>query len=784
MHEFQLVISPSQVKEKEVYECEDKSCKLNEEKSYEKSRKVEVEDEEKSMVFKRKSLKDEVKSDVPVKSLGDEEKSIVRSREVLKGEEKFDVPVKSLKDEQKSTVLMRKFLRDEEKSDVPVKSVKDEEKSIVVMRKSLKDKEKLDVPVKNVNEKEKYVFKRRVPDEENPIVLNDSSSKSQVKSKYSSLKSELQLQPSKENSLGYVSDCNVEDLKSCCCGQDLPKAYDNVGLVDKIELFEHINASGSHNFQCCRIPVSSFNIPLWRELLADYEDVAVVDLLQYGFPLDFDRSRNVSQTDIRNHKGARDYPEFIDQYLQKEREAKRIMGPFRKNPFSVPLIVSPLNTVPKSSTDERRTIVDLSWPIGESINDGISKQVYLGDIIDLHYASVEQVCDMVRCVGTGSVIYKRDLRHAYRQIPIDPRDYCYLGYSWGDELFFDTVLLMGQRNAGLACCRTTNAVMFMHGQKGHMGTNYLDDLIGVSSWNDGWVAYESLGQLLSELGLLENFEKACPPSTTQLVLGIVINTVDGTLSVPDERMAEILLLVADWQDKSQCSKVELQSLIGKLQYVTKCVWQSRVFINRLLYTLRSMGERKRVKLNESFQKDLRWWSMFMKDFNGTSFIPSAIWSEPDITFATDSCLTGCGGVCGKQYFHSAFPDEIMCQNLPIHGLEMLAVLVGVRIWGSQCLGNRVQIYCDNESVVKVINSSKTHDPFMATCLRELWLEVSRCHFQLRAVHLPGEENRLPDWLSRWDCGQNYRDLFNNFIRDDDYVEISIPHDLFRFSDNL
>jgi hypothetical protein len=317
-----------------------------------------------------------------------------------------------------------------------------------------------------------------------------------------------------------------------------------------------------------------------------------------------------------------------------------------------------------------------------------------------------------------------------------------------------------------------------------MGTNYLDDLIGVSSWTDGRIAYESLGQLLSDLGLLENFDKACPPSAIQLVLGIIINTLDGTLSGPDDRMLEILSLVDDWQDKLQCTKVELQSLIGKLQFVTKCVWQSRVFMNRLLHTLRSFGDRKEVKLAESFRKDLKWWSMFMDDFNGTSFIPAAIWTEPDVTFATDSCLSGCGGVCGKQYFHSAFPDEIKSQDLPIHQLEMLAVLVGVRIWGSHCRGQMVQIYCDNESVVSVINSSKTRDQFMATCLRELWLEVSKCHFQLRALHLPGEENRLPDWLSRWDRGQNYRDLFNNFIGNDDYTEISVPSDLFNFSGNL
>ena len=126
----------------------------------------------------------------------------------------------------------------------------------------------------------------------------------------------------------------------------------------------------------------------------------------------------------------------------------------------------------------------------------------------MHYTSVEEVCKMVMEAGPGAVIYKRDLRHAYRQIPVDPRDYRYLGYYWDEEFYFDTVLAMGQRNAAMACSRTTNAVMHMHRQAGHVGTSYLDDLIGVAKPEMGDVAYDSLGILLEELGLSENYTKA------------------------------------------------------------------------------------------------------------------------------------------------------------------------------------------------------------------------------------------------------------------------------------
>ena len=166
--------------------------------------------------------------------------------------------------------------------------------------------------------------------------------------------------------------------------------------------------------------------------------------------------------------------------------------------------------------------------MGSSVNDGISKDMYLGEVINLHYASVEDVCQMVMQIGQGAVIYKRDLRHAYRQISVDPCDYRYLGYYWDGDLYFDTVLAMGQRNAAMACTRTSRAIMYMHQDDGYLGTSYLDDLIGVAEASFGTDAYASLGQLLLDLGLLENLEKACPPSTVQLVLWVAIDTIART----------------------------------------------------------------------------------------------------------------------------------------------------------------------------------------------------------------------------------------------------------------
>ena len=135
---------------------------------------------------------------------------------------------------------------------------------------------------------------------------------------------------------------------------------------------------------------STLRMDVWRDVLSSYSDYVVCDLLEFGFPLDF-RGSSLSYGGQRNHKGARDYATFVNGYVSRECAAGRLAGPFVGKPLSVPLMVSPLNTVPKDTLEERRVIVDLSWPPGASVNDGIEKNVYLEEVINLRYASVADV---------------------------------------------------------------------------------------------------------------------------------------------------------------------------------------------------------------------------------------------------------------------------------------------------------------------------------------------------------------------------------------------------------
>ncbi len=130
------------------------------------------------------------------------------------------------------------------------------------------------------------------------------------------------------------------------------------------------------------------------------------------------------------------------------------------------------------------------------------------------------------------------------------------------------------------------------------------------------------------------------------MLGILFDTVTMTLEVTPERLDEIRSLVGSWLRRTSASKKELQSLLGKLNFVSSCVRSSRIFVLRLLNFLREIYKSDDVQhvLPVYLHKDLLWWDTFLPLYNGISMIPMVDWSKPDNVLATDATLNGCGVV--------------------------------------------------------------------------------------------------------------------------------------------
>ena len=112
----------------------------------------------------------------------------------------------------------------------------------------------------------------------------------------------------------------------------------------------------------------------------------------------------------------------------------------------------------KESSD-RRVILDLSFPKGNSVNDYINKKEYLDKKVEIVFTKIDDYVQLIRAKGRGCLLYKCDLASAYRQIPICPSAFNYVAFCWKKLIYFDSVLTMGSRSAAYCCQLVTNATV-------------------------------------------------------------------------------------------------------------------------------------------------------------------------------------------------------------------------------------------------------------------------------------------------------------------------------------
>ena len=132
--------------------------------------------------------------------------------------------------------------------------------------------------------------------------------------------------------------------------------------------------------------------------------------------------------------------------------------------------------------------------------------------------------------------------------------------------------------------------------------------------------FDRLTILLHELGLTVSVKKNVLPSQQVVCLGVLIDTNLFTMSVPSDKLQEIINLLDTWGHKQKCFKRELQSLLGSLLYISKCVRYARFFLNRLLDMLRQHKDSKIINLDVEARRDIAWFRKFVCQFNGRHFL--------------------------------------------------------------------------------------------------------------------------------------------------------------------
>ena len=309
-----------------------------------------------------------------------------------------------------------------------------------------------------------------------------------------------------------------------------------LSTVDEdIKLHQEVLDGEYPNRWGARRPVTTkWNLKRLEELLSHYEDREVVEWIRYGWPMGRLPILQDPAISNRNHKGATEYPQALEKYIDKESSHGAVMGPYKKIPFNCKVGISPLSTRPKKDSVDRCIILDLSFPIGNSVNDGIGRDEYLGLPAKLSFPKVDDFALHIYTLGRGCMMFKIDLSRYFRQLPLDPGDYSLIGYVIHGQIYFDKVLPMGMRSAPYITQRVTNAIAHIHRQMQFFLLNYVDDFVGAELKHRIWEAYRVLSDLLQELRVDTSQEKLVPPTTRLEFLGITFDSAKMTVTAEDE----------------------------------------------------------------------------------------------------------------------------------------------------------------------------------------------------------------------------------------------------------
>ena len=239
---------------------------------------------------------------------------------------------------------------------------------------------------------------------------------------------------------------------------------------------------------------------------------------------------------------------------------------------------------------------------------------------------------------------------------------------------------------------------------------------------------------------------------------MLIDTVLKLVCIPIEKINKARLLIQTLlARKSKKAKLlEIQQLAGYLNFLCKAIIPGRPFVRRLYYLCKGLEKpHHHTYLKKGHRQDLAMWLEFLShqsvycrpflDFDN-------VIKADQVNFYTDASRNfdlGAGGICMTEWYALRWDKEFMEQNQPsIEYLELYAVLVGVLNWIQKFANRRIIIFCDNISVVYMINRNTSTCKQCLSLIRILVLESMIHNVRIFANYVSSKNNKLADLLSR------------------------------------
>ena len=471
------------------------------------------------------------------------------------------------------------------------------------------------------------------------------------------------------------------------------------------------------------------NIQFWKQINANQ---FVLDTIENGYKLPF---KSIPPPKImKNNRSALENKEFVAKSIQELIEKGCV-----EECDSAPLVVNPL-TVSVQSNGKKRLILDL-----RHVNEHLIQEKFKYEDWKIALQYIEK----------QGYMFSFDLKSGYHHIDINSEFVQYLGFSWGEgeelKYYRFLVLAFGLSTGPRIFTKVVRPLVKFWRTKGINVVVYLDD---------GWSHEKTEGDCmknsecvkndLKSSGFIVNQEKSVwVPTQCIEWLGLVWNTLLGTLSIPERRIQSAIHTIKYCQESRKTTARKLAMVTGKIISMSPVLGNVTRIMTRNIYTV--IEQRSgwdtwlTIKGCPGVNTELQFWEQSLGGLNSRSL---HIESEPEIiAFSDASSVAGAAFTMhyGKQVAHRMWDSNEQQKSSTWRELEALAF--GLEAFTTFAKGKTIKWFTDCQNVERITQVGSKKPELQEIALR-IFQNCVKNAIQLDVQWVPRSKNEEADMLSR------------------------------------
>jgi len=483
------------------------------------------------------------------------------------------------------------------------------------------------------------------------------------------------------------------------------------------------------------IPVSgrlSYFLPFWEKITSDQW---VLEVVKHGYRLNLEGSppfTGCHRTRLRDGQAA--LSEEVASLLDK-------------------------SAVEKVPPDQERTGFYSTYFLVPKKDGGIRPILNLkrfNQYLTVPKFKMETLQSIIPLLSQGLWLASVDLKDAYFHIPIAKEHRKYLRFLFEGQAYQYKVAPFGLSPAPMLFTRVLLAIIAWLRLQGVHIHVYLDDLlIAGQSPQQVHLAIRLVLATLTHAGYVINTKKSDLSPTQDLVyIGGRFRTDLGRVFLPEDRRQLLCKVVRSFMRVGQYLPArQWLQLLGLMAAAIPTVEFAHLQMRRIQWYLKGKWQARKHDLDMkimvpgSLLQCFQWWLATENLSRGRPF------QEPKHTavVTTDASKDGWGGhscLGGSDVLFSGLWSRLESRN-HINLLELQAVFLTLKNLQSKLEGQVVRLECDNTTAVAYINhQGGTRSQPLNKLAMELYEWAVKHRVTMQAVHRPGVDNVLADYLSR------------------------------------